>query len=119
MIKIGSDASGRITVTFPYSQDIVAKVKTIQTRQWHPEGRYWSFQRSESVFREMLSVLAGKKLQIDPSLLGLMPEANEDNRPARNPSTSPLPTTDPLPDRVRHVLRLKHYSSRTEDTYLH
>jgi integrase len=43
MIKIGSDDSDRITVKYPYSPTIVEKIKTIKDRQWHPEGKYWSF----------------------------------------------------------------------------
>jgi integron integrase len=119
MIKIGSDASGRITVTFPYSPDIVAKVKTIQTRQWHPEGKYWSFQRSATVYREIASALAGEELEIDPALRGLIPETEADSQLYQAALASSATTMAPLFDRIRQLIRLKHYSPRTEETYLH
>jgi integron integrase len=119
MIKIGSDIPEKITVTFPYSPEIVAKLRTIKTRQWHPEGKYWSFQRSETVFREMLSVLAGERLEIDPSLHELISETHTDSQSRRSASTSLSPAMDPLFGRVRSLIRLKHYSPRTEETYLH
>lgn len=120
MIKIGSDTPERITVTFPYSPEIVAKLRTIKTRKWHPDGKYWSFQRSEPVFREMLSVLAGEKLEIAPSLHELIPETHAmDSRPHRSDSISLSSAMGPVLDRVRHLIQLKHYSPRTEETYLH
>jgi hypothetical protein len=58
MITISQDTSGRMRVTFPYSQEVVAKIKTIETRRWHTEGKYWSFQHSKPVLDEILSTLA-------------------------------------------------------------
>lgn len=102
MIKIGSDIPGRITVSFPYNAEIVGKVKTIQTRQWHERGKYWSFPFSKQVFNEILSVLAGEEVEIGPALRELFP---------------PTPV-DLLLDRARHLIRLKHYSIRTEKSYV-
>jgi len=59
MVKITPGTSGRIRVTFPYSPELVAKVRAIKTRRWHP-----------------------------------------------------------ILDRARHLFRLKHYSARTEKSYL-
>ena len=39
MIKISSDTSGRIKVTFPYSAEAIAKIKTVKTHRWHPDGK--------------------------------------------------------------------------------
>jgi hypothetical protein len=97
----------------------VAKVKTIQTRQWHPEGKYWSFQRSATVYREIASALAGQELEIDPALRGLIPETEADSQSYQAASASSTTPMAPLFDRIRQLIRLKHYSPRTEDTYLH
>ncbi|OPY80816.1 MAG: Tyrosine recombinase XerD [Syntrophorhabdus sp. PtaU1.Bin153] len=120
MITIGSDTSaGRITVKFPYSPEVVAKIKTVKTRQWHSQGKYWSFSYSREVLKELISTLHGEELNIDPSLQGLVPalqgEKSEDydNSPAEPSSTASLI------DQARHLIRLKHYSIRTEETYLH
>jgi integron integrase len=104
MVVISSDASGRIRVTFPYNREVVARLRTVKTRKWHPDGKYWSFENSKLVLAEVLSVLAGDELDIDPSL-GL-------------PSTRKPFLTKPLLERARHLIRLKHYSIRTEKSYL-
>jgi hypothetical protein len=104
MVKIGSDISGRITVSFPYNAaGIVARLKTvIPERQWHARERFWSFRRSEPALTAILTALSGEEIETDPSLQELLP------------STS----VDLLLDRARHLIRLKHYSVRTEKSYL-
>jgi integron integrase len=104
MVRIGPDISGRISVTFPYSSEIVAKIKTIETRRWHPEGRYWSFEHSKPILDEILSALSGQEIDIDPSL-GL-------------PVPRKCSSTGPFLDQARHLIRLKHYSMSTEKSYL-
>jgi integron integrase len=104
MVGISPDISGRIRVTFPYSPEIVARIKTIETRRWHPDGKYWSFQHSKPVLDEILSILDGEDLDIDPSL-GV----------ARAPKPA---AATPLLERARHLIRLKHYSIKTEQSYL-
>jgi hypothetical protein len=68
MIKITPDTPGRIKVTFPYNPGIVARIRTVKTRRWHPEEKYWNFSRSEPVIQEIFSMLSGEKIDIDPSL---------------------------------------------------
>ncbi len=68
MVSIGPDISGRIRVTFPYNAEVVARLRTVKTRKWHPDGKYWSFENSKPVLTEILSVLAGDDLDIDPTL---------------------------------------------------
>jgi integron integrase len=119
MIHISSDNQGRIRVTFPYNPDVVAKLKTVRTRQWHPDGKYWSFPYSKPVLNEILSALAGEEIDIDPSLHPLMPEVESEKDTDQRVPLATLPSTGSLFDRVRHLIRLKHYSMRTEETYLH
>jgi hypothetical protein len=68
MIKITPDIPGRIKVTFPYNPGIVARIRTVKTRRWLPEEKYWSFFRSEPVIQEIVSTLSGEKIDIDASL---------------------------------------------------
>ncbi len=44
-IKIGRGVANRITVSFSYSPDYIAKIKTIEGYRWHPEEKYWSNKR--------------------------------------------------------------------------
>jgi hypothetical protein len=43
-IQVSKDLSGRIIVSFPYDPLLVAKVKTIDGRRWHPAEKHWGFQ---------------------------------------------------------------------------
>jgi len=104
MIKIGPDVSGRIRVTFPYSPEVVARLRTIKTRKWHPDGKFWSFENSKPILNDILSVLVAEEIDIHPSLGSL-------------PPGKPF-VAKPLLDKTRHLIRLKHYSIRTEKSYL-
>jgi integron integrase len=104
MVSIGPDISGRLRVTFPYTPEVVNKIETIKTRRWHPEGKYWSFEKSKTVLDQLVSALSGEELDIDPAL-----EA---------PAPQEVHQTKPLLERARHLVRLKHYSIRTEKSYL-
>jgi integron integrase len=119
MIEISPDTLGRIKVSFPYSPAIVAKIRSIRTRRWHPEEKYWSFPHSAAVLHEILSTFSGEELDIDQALGALAPQV--EGKRSRNHGTgqeAPSPATLLL-DQVRHTIRIKHYSTRTEETYLH
>ena len=139
MIKIISDIPGRIKVIFPYNPEVVAKIKTVKAHRWHPEEKFWSFPYSQLVLKEILSAFVGEPLDIDPSLQTLISqnqrERSIDHRTWRK---EPLPTkgeetgkkelgwensfdsggNNLLFDRIRDLIRLKHYSIRTEKSYL-
>jgi integron integrase len=102
VIRLSLAPSGRIKVTFPYTPGIVAKLRTIKTSQWHPEGKYWSFPHSKPALNEVLSALVGEDIDIHPSLRTLI---------------GPF-QIDPLLEQAQDVIRMKHYSIRTEDSYL-
>jgi hypothetical protein len=116
MISINPEGSGRLSVAFPYHPGIVAKIKTIKGRRWHPDKKFWSFPYSEPVLQEILSVLAGEDIQLNPSLLSLLAQTEEE-KPAADEIPSASSATDQLLDRVRDLIRLKHYSIRTEKSY--
>jgi site-specific recombinase XerD len=97
---------------------LVAKLKTIRTREWHREGKYWSFPHLPTVLNEILSALAGEKFNIDHSLQSMIEQATEDRPLVDESPPEQLSLTDQLLERVRHLIRLKHYSIRTEKSYL-
>jgi len=70
----------------------------------HPEGKYWSFEHAKPILDEILSVLAGQEIDIDPSL--------------SVPVLQKRSSIEPVLDQARHLIRLKHYSISTEKTYL-
>ncbi len=127
MIKISSDLPGRIKVAFSYNAGYIARIKTVKAHRWHPEGKYWSFPNSKSLLKEILSAFDGEELDIDPSLETLMSQ-NQGERSTRHgplqKESSPTQAQETakeknlLVNRVRDLIRLKHYSIRTEKSYL-
>ena len=107
-VMISRDSSGALKVTFPYDPVYVARIKTIPGRKWHPDGKYWTFPYSKTVFNQIRSAFAGEDLDIDESLKSFAPQTQVE----RSIATAVL-------DRFRDLMRLKHYSTRTEETYLH
>jgi len=65
-IKISNDPSGRIIVSFPYVPLLVEKVKTMNSRRWHPEGKHWCFLKLNGILEKILAILEDNNVQIDP-----------------------------------------------------
>jgi integron integrase len=107
LIRITSDKTDGIKVDFAYDAAVVAKVKTIRNRRWHPDGKYRSFPNTAAKLNEILTIFADERLDIDPVLnsVGIKPLQET------SVNTSLL-------DRVRYLIRLKHYSLKTERSYL-
>jgi len=127
MIKISSDIPGRIKVVFSYNPEYVAKIKMVKAHRWHPEEKYWSFPYSKPVLQDILSTFAGEDLDIDPSLqTGLLQNQRGKLTGHRSLRKEPFPEKAEGPgkdnnfliERVRDLIRLKHYSIRTEKSYL-
>jgi hypothetical protein len=127
MIKISPDLPGRIKVAFSYNAEYIAKIKTVKAHRWHPEGKYWSFPNSKPVLKEIPSTFAGEELNIDPFLQTLIAQ-NQRERSTHHRSWQKEPSpaqwqetgkeNNLLINRVRDLIRLKHYSIRTEKSYL-
>jgi hypothetical protein len=98
VITICAGVEGEARVTFPYDAKAVATVKSVGGGPWCPEGKYWSFAGSEEALNRLISAFSGEELQIDPCL---------------QPSSP-----DDLIERARKLIRTKHYSLRTEKSYL-
>lgn len=107
VIRVTSDDTTVIKVDFAYDPSIVAKIKTIGNRRWHPEGKYWSFPNTAAKLNEILTIFADEHLDIDPVL-----------NPGEKKSLQEESIDISLLDRVRHLIRFKHYSVKTEKSYL-
>jgi len=68
IVTVSKDVSGMITVSFPYDPQLVEKVKTIDSRKWHKDEKYWSFTDSEETLEKILKVFEGEEIHIDPVL---------------------------------------------------
>ncbi len=59
VMTVGKDDSGNITVSFPYNQQLVEKIKTIEGRTWHKDKKYWSFPNSDGTLDQILEEKGG------------------------------------------------------------
>ena len=66
--NIKKDISGRILVSFRYDPLLVAKIKTIEGRRWHPAEKHWIFPNRDDILDKILKVFGDKEVQIDPAL---------------------------------------------------
>jgi hypothetical protein len=69
-IRISNDPSGRIVVSFPYDPLLVAKVKTIDGRRWHPVEKHWNFPNRDDILEKIIKVFGENEVQISPALKG-------------------------------------------------
>ncbi len=107
-VMIGKDLSGNIKVTFPRNPRYAARIKTVPGHRWHREGRYWSFPFSDEVFDQIRSAFVGEAIDIDPSLSAFASHGQAGK-----------PFTVHILKRVHDLIGLKHYSTETEEAYLH
>jgi len=101
-IKIGRDAVNRITVSFPYNPDYIAKIKTIEGHGWHPEEKYWSIPSDSGVLDRLAFLFEGERVDIDPSLQTRVDRATSKNC-----------------EDLRRELVSRKYSPKTIKAYVH
>lgn len=91
--------NGRLLVVFPYSPERVAKIKTVPGRLWHVAEKYWSIPHDKDSEARLRTLFSGDGIE---EVL------------ARVAS----PRSDELLDKVRSAIRARHFSPRTEETYV-
>jgi hypothetical protein len=93
-INISNDPSGRIIVSFPYDPVLVARVKTIDSRRWHPAEKHWSFPNKNGTLEKILKVFEGDEIHLDSALKGTVPDfvvsTQSNDLRADNPPIPPL-----------------------------
>ena len=75
-IKISRSVANRITVSFPYNPDYIAKIKTMQGYRWHPEEKYWSLPSDNDILDRRATLFEGASLDIDPQYVYYYTELN-------------------------------------------
>ena len=101
-IKIGMGDANRITVSFPYNPDYIAKIKTIEGYKWHPEEKYWSQPSGNDILDRLASLFEGTSLNIDPSLQTIVDGVDSKNF-----------------EDLRRELISRKYSPKTIKAYIH
>ena len=117
-VILSKDNTGSLTVAFKYDPFFVEKVKAIPGHKWNQEKRYWSFRNSKQILDKILSAFAGEELDIDPALQVLTSQIQGEKQTDHNTRSEETSPEVPLFEKVRNLIRLKHYSIRTEKSYL-
>jgi len=54
----GSDTSGRFTVKFLYSAELIADIKSIPGIQWNPDGKNWVLRKPQQTADALMAMAA-------------------------------------------------------------
>lgn len=99
----------RIKVTFPYSPDLIKKIKTIPGRRWHPEEKCWTIYDTDEAIARFFTLFSKEKMEIDSSFLPVarlyLPYL-------------PAPGEEELVRLVNEEMKLRGYSPKTKKAYL-
>ena len=68
LTAIGQSQQPKIKVSFPFSYDTLEKVRTLPSRQYHQEGKFWSCPLSI----DAVEMLMEWKFTVDPQLLSFL-----------------------------------------------
>lgn len=125
IVTLTRSAAGKIAVTFPYSPDFVAKVKSIPSHRWHPENKSWSFSHTDEIIDKILKVFESEEIRIDPALKRSIPNEQSGAPVAAREATvfQSRPHTEAhgvnnLEDLRREMISRK-YSHKTVKAYLY
>ena len=113
-IQIAPAKAGRLKIVLPYHPDRIAKIKRVEGRRWHAEGRYWTVPRTDDTLSHLLTLCTGESVDVEASLHSGIRSNAEHKAEAREAIASNLAVVD----RVRLAIRVRHYSHRTEKTYV-
>lgn len=112
-----------IAVFTPAKPTLIAKVKTVQGRRWHPEAKCWLAPYSTEGWKALKSALCGEDLQIRPDMLDIkeslpaFPDGKK-NRLVSKPVPPPLSEAmKPELDKLEAKLILRRYSWMTVKSY--
>lgn len=103
-VLVSPGEPGRLLVRLPYSPERVEKIKTVSGRRWHPAEKRWSVPDTADMLERLRALFGADAV-----------EDLRDEPPSPEPPPSPSGT---ILDRVRNLLRAKHYSPRTSDAYV-
>lgn len=95
-IQVVRGGEGRLIVRLPYSPERVAKIRTIPSRVWHAEERYWSVDDTPDMPAALLTLFEGDAVELEPGL-------------------APQPAS--LEERFHAAARVRHLSPKTEEAY--
>ncbi|HBE78908.1 MAG TPA: hypothetical protein DDW65_14190 [Firmicutes bacterium] len=67
-ILLEKSTSGGIKIRFNYAAELVEKIKKINNRSWHPEGKYWTIPETEEALLQLLALCPEHEFSIELAL---------------------------------------------------
>ena len=64
---IGLNGTEGLAVHMPYRPELVAKIKTVFGRRWHPQKRYWTVPNTDGAIAHLLVIFAGECVEVNGS----------------------------------------------------
>jgi len=99
----------RLKVTFPYSPELVRKIKTVPGHYWHPKEKCWTISDTEEAIQKFFRAFRNEKINVDISLLSVA-RIYWPNLPA--------PGEEEIFQKVAEEIKLRGYSPKTSKAYL-
>ncbi len=104
-IRITKGENGQVLVIFPYNQELVKKIRSVEGRRWHSDKKYWSIPHTEKALLELAKAFTGEQIIADPFLQHTFFVKGND-------------AGEELLGQVEKELQLRGYSPKTCKTYL-
>lgn len=99
----------RLKVTFPYSPDLVKRIKTVPGYYWHSRQKCWTISDTKEAVHQFFRVFSHEKINVESSLLPIarmyLPYL-------------PAPDEEKLLRKVNEEIKLRGYSPKTNKAYL-
>jgi len=107
-IRINPGPDGRLIVILPFTEERLAKMKTVPGRRWEALEKHWTVPQNDAMIDRLLGLFSGEEVMLSPLL-----QAEQNARPAMPEAVKKLL------ERARRTMRTRHLSPRTEEAYLH
>jgi site-specific recombinase XerD len=129
-IHLGIENADWLRLEFPYSEEVVKRVRLIPGRRWVPEKRVWLFPYTYLQVKQFLSLFSDLDVQVEHELLTQCPAFAEENNGGWNGEGIDVKKNGPGKDKGRlpvwgkteenklgEALQLRGYSRQTIKAY--
>src|SRR5690606_40122243 len=99
-------SENRLIIMFPYSPELVEKIKRVPVHRWHSQEKVWSIYSTREAVIKFFSVFSKTELEIDDSAIPLVSKY------------IPLSYWENTISMFEEVLKLRGYSPETLKAYV-
>lgn len=110
-IRLERESEREIRVYFPYSENRVKNIKTVQGRKWIPEKRCWSIPDTPESIKKLLTLFSGEEVKADESLESTISSLSKGNNAPQ------VPGLNEAVEKMEEELKLGGYSRQSRKAY--